>query len=157
MIQFSTSLFTGMKRVHFIQVALSEVWKLVEKVKASASTLTPPHPSSSLIRFRSVNIPWPTKGMADADYLYAFEKIVLPIAYEFAPELVISKSAIPFAAKPSKFKTLLVSAGFDAADGDVLGECHVTPAGFGHMTHMLSCLANGKMAVALEVSVRAPQ
>jgi acetoin utilization deacetylase AcuC-like enzyme len=38
----------------------------------------------------SVNIPWPTKGMGDADYLYAFEKIVLPIAYEFAPELVIS-------------------------------------------------------------------
>jgi len=34
--------------------------------------------------------------MADADYLYAFEKIVLPIAYEFAPELVISKSASVF-------------------------------------------------------------
>ena len=29
--------------------------------------------------------------MGDADYLYAFEKIVLPIAYEFAPELVISQ------------------------------------------------------------------
>lgn len=29
--------------------------------------------------------------MGDAEYLYAFEKIVLPIAYEFAPELVISE------------------------------------------------------------------
>jgi histone deacetylase 6 len=29
--------------------------------------------------------------MTDADYLYAFIQIVLPIAYEFAPELVISK------------------------------------------------------------------
>lgn len=28
--------------------------------------------------------------MGDADYLYAFMKIVLPIAYEFAPELVMS-------------------------------------------------------------------
>ncbi|KAF8530591.1 hypothetical protein BU17DRAFT_79428 [Hysterangium stoloniferum] len=80
----------------------------------------------------SVNIPWPTKGMGDADYLYAFEKVVLPIAYEFAPELVI------------------ISAGFDAADGDILGECFVTPAGYAHMTHMLSCLAGGKLAVALE-------
>lgn len=32
--------------------------------------------------------------MGDADYLYAFEKIVLPIAYEFAPELVISQCAM---------------------------------------------------------------
>jgi hypothetical protein len=31
----------------------------------------------------------------------------------------------------------LVSAGFDAADGDDLGECHVTPLGYAHMTHML--------------------
>jgi histone deacetylase 6 len=27
--------------------------------------------------------------MGDADYLYAFQKIVMPIAYEFSPELVI--------------------------------------------------------------------
>lgn len=46
---------------------------------------------------------------------------------------------------------LLVSAGFDAADGDDLGECHVTPAGYAHMTHMLCSLAGGKVVVALEV------
>lgn len=45
-----------------------------------------------------------------------------------------------------------VSAGFDAADGDQLGECKVSPAGYGHMTHMLSALAKGKLVVALEVS-----
>lgn len=44
-----------------------------------------------------------------------------------------------------------VSAGFDAADGDELGECHVTPTGYAHMTHMLSGLAGGKLVVALEV------
>ncbi|KAG8936674.1 Histone deacetylase hda1 [Tulasnella sp. 418] len=81
---------------------------------------------------KSVNIPWPRKGIMDADYLYAFLRIVMPIAYEFNPELVI------------------ISAGFDAADGDKLGECHVTPAGFAHMTHMLCSLANGKVVVALE-------
>ena len=45
----------------------------------------------------------------------------------------------------------IVSAGFDAADGDELGECHVTPAGYAHMTHMLATLAGGKLVVALEV------
>ncbi|THG99948.1 hypothetical protein EW026_g2521 [Hermanssonia centrifuga] len=80
----------------------------------------------------SVNIPWPEKGMGDADYLHAFQSIVMPIAMEFAPELVI------------------ISAGFDAADGDDLGECHVSPTGYAHMTHMLSGLAGGKLVVALE-------
>ncbi|KAI0773740.1 histone deacetylase complex protein [Fomes fomentarius] len=80
----------------------------------------------------SVNIPWPESGMGDADYILAFQKIVMPIAMEFAPDLVI------------------ISAGFDAADGDDLGECHVTPAGYAHMTHMLCSLAGGKVVVALE-------
>ncbi|KAG5353769.1 hypothetical protein C0989_002552 [Termitomyces sp. Mn162] len=80
----------------------------------------------------SVNIPWPGRGMTDADYIYAFQKIVMPIAMEFAPELVI------------------ISAGFDAAEGDDLGECHVSPAGYAHMTHMLAGLAGGRLVVALE-------
>lgn len=46
-----------------------------------------------------------------------------------------------------------VSAGFDAAQGDDIGECNVTPAGFAHMTHMLSVLAEGKLVLALEVSI----
>jgi acetoin utilization deacetylase AcuC-like enzyme len=51
-------------------------------------------------------------------------------------------------------KPLLVSAGFDAAAGDPLGECLVSPAGYAHMTHMLCGLANGKVVVALEVCIR---
>ncbi|KDQ57529.1 hypothetical protein JAAARDRAFT_686851 [Jaapia argillacea MUCL 33604] len=80
----------------------------------------------------SVNVPWPEAGMRDADYLHAFHKVIMPIAMEFAPELVI------------------ISAGFDAAEGDTLGGCHVTPAGYWHMTHMLSGLAGGRLVVALE-------
>lgn len=49
------------------------------------------------------------------------------------------------------FDTLTVSAGFDAADGDDLGECHVTPAGYAHMTNMLRSLADGRIVIALEV------
>ncbi|RSH94679.1 Histone deacetylase hda1 [Saitozyma podzolica] len=81
---------------------------------------------------KSVNIPWPCAGFGDADYIYAFQRIVMPIAYEFAPDLVI------------------ISAGFDAAEGDALGQCLVTPPAYGHMTHMLCALAGGKVVVALE-------
>jgi acetoin utilization deacetylase AcuC-like enzyme len=40
--------------------------------------------------FSSVNVPWPEKGMGDAEYIYAFQKVVMPIAMEFAPDLIIS-------------------------------------------------------------------
>ena len=88
--------------------------------------------------------------MNDADYLYAFHKIVMPIAMEFAPELVISGSLLGIKNEPDSF-CLIVSAGFDAAEGDDLGGCHVSPAGYAHMTHMLAGLAGGKLVVALEV------
>lgn len=81
---------------------------------------------------RNVNIPWSEHGMGDAEYIHAFQEVVVPIAAEFDPDLVI------------------ISAGFDAAEGDVLGGCHVTPACYAHMTHMLMRLANGKIAVCLE-------
>ena len=43
--------------------------------------------------YRNVNIPWAVGGAGDADYIYAFQKVVMPIAYEFNPQLVIG---IPF-------------------------------------------------------------
>ncbi|RDL33974.1 Arginase [Venustampulla echinocandica] len=81
---------------------------------------------------RNVNIGWHEQGMGDGEYMAAFQKIVMPIAQEFDPDLVI------------------ISAGFDAAAGDELGGCYVSPACYSHMTHMLMSLANGKLAVCLE-------
>lgn len=81
---------------------------------------------------RNVNIPWSKKGMGDDDYMFAFQQVVMPIGHEFDPDLVI------------------ISAGFDAADGDLLGECFVSPACYAHMTHMLMSLAKGKIAACLE-------
>ncbi|KAI1480550.1 histone deacetylase [Daldinia eschscholtzii] len=81
---------------------------------------------------KNVNIGWPSQGMGDGEYLAAFQKIVMPIAREFDPDMVI------------------ISAGFDAADGDELGGCFVTPPCYAHMTHMLMSLAGGKVVVCLE-------
>lgn len=72
------------------------------------------------------------KGMGDLEYIMAFQHVIMPIAYEFDPQLV------------------LVSAGFDAAIGDPLGGCKVTPEAYGLFTHWLSALANGRIIVCLE-------
>ncbi|EEP79153.1 histone deacetylase clr3 [Uncinocarpus reesii 1704] len=99
---------------------------------------------------KNVNIPWPTQGMGDGDYLYAFQEVIMPIGYEFNPDLVISEFLQSCARSLPDFDEILVSAGFDAAAGDELGGCFVTPPCYAHMTSMLMNLANGKVAVCLE-------
>ncbi|CAK0772037.1 hypothetical protein CVIRNUC_003922 [Coccomyxa viridis] len=78
----------------------------------------------------SVNVPWPMGGMGNGDYMAAFNHVIMPIAYEYQPDLII------------------VSAGFDASIGDPIGGCRVTPEGYAHMTHMLGAVA--PLAVLLE-------
>uniref|UniRef100_A0A1A8MBZ0 Protein deacetylase HDAC6 n=2 Tax=Nothobranchius pienaari TaxID=704102 RepID=A0A1A8MBZ0_9TELE len=80
----------------------------------------------------NVNVAWSGGRMGDSDYLAAFHHVVMPIAREFNPDLV------------------LVSAGFDAARGDPLGGYNVTPAGYAHLTHMLMSLAGGRVLLILE-------
>ena len=81
----------------------------------------------------SVNVPWVADGLGDSDYLAAFKLVVLPVLSRFAPDL------------------LLISAGFDAADGDAQGKMNVTPLGFGHMTQLLlETLPSCPIAAALE-------
>ncbi|XP_017379373.1 histone deacetylase 6 isoform X3 [Cebus imitator] len=80
----------------------------------------------------TVNVAWNGPRIGDADYLAAWHRLVLPIAYEFNPELV------------------LVSAGFDAARGDPLGGCQVSPEGYAHLTHLLMGLASGRIILILE-------
>lgn len=88
--------------------------------------------------------------MGDGDYMYAFQEVVMPIAQEFDPDLVISEH-LPFPfINVVQILTGTVAAGFDAAAGDVLGGCFVSPACYAQMTHMLMTLSHGKLAVCLE-------
>ncbi|XP_055523207.1 histone deacetylase 4 isoform X5 [Wyeomyia smithii] len=85
----------------------------------------------------NVNIPWSgglNPPLGDAEYLAAFRTVVMPIARDFQPDIV------------------LVSAGFDAAFGHPapLGGYMVSPACFGYLTRELMKLANGKVVLALE-------
>ncbi|XP_041117441.1 histone deacetylase 4-like isoform X1 [Polyodon spathula] len=72
--------------------------------------------------------------MSDAEYLAAFRTVVMPIANEFAPDVV------------------LVSSGFDAVEGhpSPLGGYNVTAKCFGYLTKQLMGLAGGRVVLALE-------
>ncbi|KAJ0047892.1 hypothetical protein Pint_16243 [Pistacia integerrima] len=78
----------------------------------------------------NINVPWENGSCGDADYLAVWDHILLPVAKEFAPDIII------------------VSAGFDAAAGDPLGGCLVTPYSF--MLNKLMDFAQGKIVLALE-------
>ncbi|KAM6162164.1 polyamine deacetylase HDAC10 [Erethizon dorsatum] len=80
----------------------------------------------------TVNLPWNQVGMSNADYLAAFLHVLLPVAFEFDPELV------------------LVSAGFDSAIGDPEGQMKATPECFAHLTQLLQVLAGGRVCAVLE-------
>jgi len=79
----------------------------------------------------TVNVPLPA-GCGDAEYLAAFDRVLLPVARGFAPDLV------------------LVSAGYDAADGDLLGSMRISPDGYARLTQRLLGLAGGRVVLALE-------
>ncbi|NWX23871.1 HDA10 deacetylase, partial [Aegotheles bennettii] len=80
----------------------------------------------------NINLPWNKVGMGNSDYLAAFFHVLLPMAFEFDPELV------------------LVSSGYDSGIGDPEGQMNATPEVFAHLTHFLMQLANGKLCVILE-------
>ncbi|XP_040493687.1 polyamine deacetylase HDAC10 isoform X2 [Ursus maritimus] len=80
----------------------------------------------------TVNLPWNQVGMGNADYMAAFLHVLLPVAFEFDPELV------------------LISAGFDSAIGDPEGQMQATPECFAHLTQLLQVLAGGRVCAVLE-------
>ncbi|XP_057716953.1 histone deacetylase 5 isoform X1 [Corythoichthys intestinalis] len=85
----------------------------------------------------NVNIAW-TGGveppLGDVEYLTAFRSVVMPIAQQFSPDVI------------------LVSAGFDAVEGhqSPLGGYIVSAKCFGLLTQLLMGLAGGRVVMALE-------
>ena len=83
----------------------------------------------------TVNIPLPI-GSGDADYLFALNSILVPIAREFQPECV------------------LISSGFDAHWNDPLASMKVSTNGFGAFTDLVLAIANeqceGRVVLTLE-------
>lgn len=76
------------------------------------------------------------KGMGDAEILKIYREQLRPTALAWKPEFI------------------LISAGFDAARGDLLGGLNVTPEGYAEMTRIVVDLAktccNGRVVSTLE-------
>lgn len=87
---------------------------------------------------KRVNVGWNGGGATDADYAAAFSRVVIPIVGEFQPDFI------------------LVSAGFDAAAEDPIGECLLTPHGYAMMTHRLMEFAEGRVLLVLEGGYNLP-
>ncbi len=83
----------------------------------------------------NLNVPL-ASGKGDADFLYIFEKLLAPVAAEYAPDFI------------------LVSAGFDIGAGDPLGGMSVSRDGFGALAASLSRMADascrGRLVFVLE-------
>ncbi|MCX6898734.1 MAG: histone deacetylase [Verrucomicrobia bacterium] len=83
----------------------------------------------------TLNVPLPA-GCGDADYKKAFEEKLKPAAAAFKPDFV------------------LISAGFDAAKGDLLGRMNVTPEGYAELTRIVKDIAEkysgGRLISTLE-------
>jgi acetoin utilization deacetylase AcuC-like enzyme len=83
----------------------------------------------------TVNVPLP-HGSGDEEYVEAFEKRLKPAALEFRPDFV------------------LISAGFDAHEDDLLGGMTVTAEGFGRLTGVVKEIAQtccrGRIVSVLE-------
>jgi len=67
----------------------------------------------------NLNIVWGTGGMGNTEYAAAFSELVLPVLKSFEPDLII------------------VACGLDAAKGDLLGDCGLSPDMFYIMTNSL--------------------
>ncbi|CAM6060278.1 unnamed protein product [Sphagnum tenellum] len=80
----------------------------------------------------NINVPWPHGQFGDADYLAVWEHVLMPVAHEYNPDMV------------------LISAGFDSAEGDPLGGCRVTPSAYYKMTKQLMGITEGRVVIALE-------
>ena len=82
----------------------------------------------------NVNIPLNSVGASDSDYLTLLTHLILPLASQFSPQLV------------------LVSAGYDAALGDPEGEMSLSPGCYAHIIRALSGLpgCRGRVLALLE-------
>ncbi|KAJ3673101.1 hypothetical protein LUZ60_006475 [Juncus effusus] len=80
----------------------------------------------------NINVPWEHERCGDADYSAVWDHVLIPVAERFEPDVI------------------LVSAGFDAASGDPLGGCCITPQGYARLLQKLKKFANGKIVMVLE-------
>lgn len=82
----------------------------------------------------NLNVAWDVKKIGNVEYAAAFSELILPLVSAFDPSLI------------------MISSGFDAAQGDLIGDCLLSPEMYYRMTRSLLVTAgvDVPMVVALE-------
>ena len=80
----------------------------------------------------NVNIPLPGDGYGNVEYLMIFNEIIIPILKEFKHDLII------------------ISGGFDAVQGDLLGRNQLSPKFYGEMIQIFKDNSTSKIMLVLE-------
>ena len=82
----------------------------------------------------NLNVAWDVKKVGNVEYAAAFSELILPLVSAFDPSLV------------------MISSGFDAAQGDLIGDCLLSPEMYYRMTRSLLATAGVDVptVVALE-------
>ncbi len=76
----------------------------------------------------NMNVEWSNCDMGNAEYLYAWDNLLIPAARAYNPDLIV------------------VCGGFDSPEG----KAGITPEGFAHLLYPLLGLAGGRLVVMME-------
>lgn len=98
------------------------------EIESSSSCIGPKDGSAA---GKTMNVAFCDGEMGDLEYRAVWESILIPVAKEFKPDIII------------------FSAGFDAAEGDPIGKYHVSPLCFGAMISSLCAVCPLAKAVLL--------
>ncbi|KAJ0047894.1 hypothetical protein Pint_16245 [Pistacia integerrima] len=110
----------------------------------------------------NINVPWENGRCGDADYLAVWDHILLPVAKEFVPDIIIVSAGFDAVVGTlmlkqvhtfflmNKMHKIHNSVILETAAGDPLGGCRVTPYGYSVMLNKLMGFAQGKIVLALE-------
>ncbi|OEL32083.1 Histone deacetylase 5 [Dichanthelium oligosanthes] len=102
----------------------------------------------------NINVPWEHAKCGDADYIAAWDHVLLPVTEAFDPDIILVSAGFD-AGHVYSYCSLVLKFYFDIcfpwlALGDPLGGCCITPNGYALLLTKLLGFAKGRIVMALE-------
>eukprot|EP00562_Extubocellulus_spinifer_P010993 CAMPEP_0178490926 /NCGR_PEP_ID=MMETSP0696-20121128/11142_1 /TAXON_ID=265572 /ORGANISM="Extubocellulus spinifer, Strain CCMP396" /LENGTH=712 /DNA_ID=CAMNT_0020118771 /DNA_START=149 /DNA_END=2287 /DNA_ORIENTATION=- len=119
---------------NILYVSLHRIAKQGSKLYFFPGTGRPDEVGHDAAEGANLNVAWDIRGVGNVEYAAAFSELILPLVSAFDPSLV------------------MISCGFDAAEGDLIGDCLLSPEMYYRMTRSLLATAGISVptVVALE-------
>ena len=119
---------------NILYVSLHRIAKQGSKLYFFPGTGRPDEVGHDAAEGANLNVAWDIRGVGNVEYAAAFSELILPLVSAFDPSLI------------------MISCGFDAAEGDLIGDCLLSPEMYYRMTRSLLATAGISVpaVVALE-------